>query len=54
MFNTLKYLKTKSFWVSAFDVTGKKDFTTNNWEGRNVLIFGAGKGNRTLTSSLEG
>ena len=39
--NTLKYLKTKSFWVSAFDVTGKKDFTTNNWEGRNVLIFGS-------------
>ena len=37
----LKYLKSKSFWVSAFDVTGKKDFTEHDWKGRNVLLFGS-------------
>ena len=39
--NALKYLKTKGFWVSAFDSKGKKDFTSNSWDGRNVLIFGS-------------
>jgi len=34
-------LKTKNFWVSAFDVSAKKDFTTNNWKGKNVLLFGS-------------
>ncbi len=38
---TLKYLKSKNFWVSAFDVTASKDFTVNNWEGKNVLLFGS-------------
>ena len=38
---TLKFLKTKNFWVSAFDVSAKKDFTTNNWKGKNVLLFGS-------------
>ena len=38
---TLKYLKSKSFWVSAFDVSASKDFTKNNWKGKNVLIFGS-------------
>ena len=26
----LKFLKTKEFWISAFDVSAKKDFTKNN------------------------
>ena len=38
---TLKYLKSKNFWVSAFDVSASKDFTTNNWKGKNVLLFGS-------------
>ena len=38
---SLKYLKSKEFWVSAFDVSGKKDFTKNNWNGKNVLLFGS-------------
>ena len=38
---SLKYLKSQEFWVSAFDVTGTKDFTKNNWNGKNVLLFGS-------------
>ena len=38
---SLKYLKTKEFWVSAFDVSASKDFTEHNWSGRNVLLFGS-------------
>ena len=38
---SLKFLKTKEFWVSAFDVTAKKDFTKNNWKGKNILLFGS-------------
>jgi 23S rRNA (guanosine2251-2'-O)-methyltransferase len=38
---TLKYLKTKNFWISAFDVLATKDFTENDWNGRNVLLFGS-------------
>ena len=38
---SLKYLKSKEFWVSAFDISGTKDFTKNNWKGKNVLIFGS-------------
>ena len=38
---TLKYLKSKNFWVSAFDVSANKDFTKNNWKGKNVLLFGS-------------
>ena len=37
----LKYLKTKDFWVSAFDVSAQKDFTKHNWNGKNILIFGS-------------
>ena len=37
----LKYLKSKDFWVSAFDVSATKDFTSNNWKGKNVLLFGS-------------
>ena len=39
--STLRYLKCKDFWVSAFDVSATKDFTTNNWKGKNVLLFGS-------------
>ena len=27
--------------MSAFDVSASKDFTKNNWKGKNVLIFGS-------------
>ena len=37
----IAYLKTKEFWISAFDVSASKDFTTNNWKGKNVLVFGS-------------
>ncbi len=38
---TLKFLKTKEFWVSAFDISAKKDFTNHEWKGKNVLLFGS-------------
>ena len=38
---SLKFLKSKNFWVSAFDVSGKKDFTQHKWKGRNILLFGS-------------
>ena len=38
---SLKYLKSKNFWISAFTTSGKKDFTEHKWEGRNVLLFGS-------------
>ena len=37
----LKFLKTKEFWVSAFDISAKKDFTKHNWKGKNILLFGS-------------
>jgi 23S rRNA (guanosine2251-2'-O)-methyltransferase len=37
----LKYLKSKNFWVSAFDNKSKKDFTQHDWTGNNVLVFGS-------------
>ena len=39
--STLKYLKTKNFWVCGFDNNGKKDFTKHDWAGNNVLLFGS-------------
>ena len=39
--STLKFLKTKEFWVSAFDISAKKDFTKQNWKGKNILLFGS-------------
>jgi 23S rRNA (guanosine2251-2'-O)-methyltransferase len=51
---SLKYLKTKNFWISAFDVSAKKNFTENNWEGKNVLLFGSegfGLKHQTLKNS---
>ena len=41
MNTALKYLKSKDFWVSAFDVNASKDFTKNNWKGKNILLFGS-------------
>ena len=38
---TLKFLKTKEFWVSAFDINAKKDFTKHSWQGKNILLFGS-------------
>ncbi len=38
---TLKYLKTKNFWISGFDISAKKDFSTHDWNGNNVLLFGS-------------
>ena len=38
---TLKYLKSKNFWVSGFDIESKKDFTYHDWRGNNVLLFGS-------------
>ena len=37
----LKFLKTKNFWVSAFDTSANKDFTKHNWKGKNILLFGS-------------
>ena len=39
--SALKFLKTKDFWISAFDISASKDFTKNNWKGKNVLLFGS-------------
>ena len=38
---SLNFLKTKDFWISAFDLSAKKDFTKNDWKGKNVLLFGS-------------
>tara|TARA_B100000579_G_scaffold5142_1_gene3916 strand:+ start:113 stop:856 length:744 start_codon:yes stop_codon:yes gene_type:complete len=38
---SLRFLKSKDFWVSAFDVSATKDFTSNKWQGKNVLLFGS-------------
>ena len=51
---SLKFLKSKDFWISAFDITAKKDFTKNNWNGKNVLLFGSegyGLKSKTLENS---
>jgi len=38
---TLKYLKTKNFWICGFDINGNKNFTKHDWDGNNVLLFGS-------------
>ena len=38
---TLKYLKTKNFWVCGFDINGDKDFIDHDWNGNKVLLFGS-------------
>ena len=37
----LKFLKSKGFWVSAFDISAKEDFTKHDWSGKNILLFGS-------------
>ena len=39
--SALKFLKSKEFWVSAFDISANKDFAKHNWKGKNVLLFGS-------------
>jgi len=39
--STLKYLKTKNFWICGFDNNTDKDFTKHDWNGNNVLLFGS-------------
>tara|TARA_B100000427_G_C15442946_1_gene566002 strand:+ start:58 stop:810 length:753 start_codon:yes stop_codon:yes gene_type:complete len=51
---SLKFLKTKDFWISAFDSSAKKSFTKHKWIGKNVLLFGSegfGLKNKTLEHS---
>ena len=51
---TLKFLKAKNFWISAFDSKGKKNFTEHEWIGKNVLLFGSegfGLKNKSLKNS---
>ena len=38
---SLKYLKSKSFWISGFDSDGRKNFIENDWKGKNVILFGS-------------
>ena len=38
---TLKFLKSKNYWVCGFDKDGKKDFVEHDWKGNNVLLFGS-------------
>jgi len=37
----LKYLKTKNFWVSGFDINANKNFIDHDWDGNHVLLFGS-------------
>ena len=48
----LKFLKTKEFWLSAFDINAKKDFTNHDWKGKNILLFGS-EGFGIKTKTLE-
>ena len=50
--SALKFLKTKEFWVSAFDINANKDFTKHNWKGKNILLFGS-EGFGIKTKTLE-
>ena len=37
----LKYLREKNFWIYGFNSNSDKDFSTINWEGNNILLFGS-------------
>jgi 23S rRNA (guanosine2251-2'-O)-methyltransferase len=39
--STLKYLKTKNFWICGFGKNANKEFTEYDWKGNNVLLFGS-------------
>ena len=52
--STLKYLKSKNFWICGFDKDSNKDFTEHDWNGNNVLLFGSegyGLKQKTLENS---
>ena len=38
---TLKFLKSKNFWISGFYAESNKDFTKHDWNEKNVLLFGS-------------
>ena len=38
---TLKYLKSKNFWICGFDNNAEKNFTEHDWNENNVLLFGS-------------
>ena len=51
---TLRYLKTKNFWICGFDKNGNKDFTKYDWNENTVLLFGSegyGLKHQTLKNS---
>ncbi len=37
----IKTLKEKNFWVYGFDASSKTDFTSVEWKGNNILLFGS-------------
>ena len=39
--STLKNLKERNFWVYGFDGKGDKNFTSIEWKGNNILLFGS-------------
>ena len=38
---TLKYLKTRNFWINGFDINANKNFIDHDWTGNHVLLFGS-------------
>ena len=38
---TLKYLRDNNFWIYGFDSDSNKDFTSIEWKGNVVLLFGS-------------
>jgi len=52
--SSLKYLKSKNFWICGFDINAKEDFSKHDWNGNNVLLFGSegyGLKHQTLKNS---
>tara|TARA_B100001057_G_C22569528_1_gene840571 strand:+ start:59 stop:802 length:744 start_codon:yes stop_codon:yes gene_type:complete len=39
--STLKNLRESNFWVYGFDGKAKKEFSSIDWKGNNVLLFGS-------------
>ena len=39
--STLKFLKSRNFWICGFDIDSQKDFTDHDWNGNNVILFGS-------------
>mgnify|MGYP001300729209 FL=1 len=38
---TLKYLKSKDFWICGLDIKADKNITEHDWAGKNVILFGS-------------